>query len=97
MRAAQSQQLQLTKHPSCEVICIVLVFCVAAAIASPAQSLTVLVNFDETNGGTPYAGLTQTSDGSFYGTTSGGGDGNGPCSGAGPGFGTVFKMTPTGS
>ena len=37
----------------------------------------------------PQGGLTQDSDGTFYGTTYGGGSGNS--------FGTVFKVTPTGT
>jgi uncharacterized repeat protein (TIGR03803 family) len=36
------------------------------------------------DGGSPYGGLVQGSDGSFYGTTSGGGQG---------GAGTVFRLT----
>lgn len=36
-------------------------------------TLTTLVSFDGTNGASPYAGLVQTADGSFYGTTAYGG------------------------
>src|SRR5437773_1674114 len=57
--------------------------------------LTVLVEFTGTNGsnkGTgpgagPAAGLTQSRDGNFYGTTSAGGA---------SGFGTIFRISPTG-
>lgn len=48
-----------------------------------------LYSFTGTNdGATPYAGLVQGSDGSFYGTTFAGGTNN---------AGTVFKITPTGA
>ncbi len=59
---------------------------------TPAGALTNLVNFTGTTGAalgaTPLAGLVQGTDGNFYGTTSAGGSTN---------FGTVFKVTPTGT
>ena len=58
---------------------------------TPTGALTTLVQFTgasgSNKGGSPYAGLVQGSDGSFYGTTS---------SGGANGLGTVFKMTPGG-
>jgi uncharacterized repeat protein (TIGR03803 family) len=68
--------------------CAVLVFCIATAIASPAQTLTTLLSFDVTDGDNPLAGLVQATDGNFYGTTFGGGAN---------GYGTVFKITPSGT
>ncbi len=65
----------------------VLAFCIAIAIASPAQTLTTLVNFDGNNGNTPLGTLVQGSDGNFYGTTNGGYTSSG----------TVFKITPEGT
>ena len=69
-------------------VCIVCVFCAAAVIASPAQTLTTLHSFKSTDGANPFAGLFQASDGNFYGTTYSGGANN---------EGTVFKITPSGT
>ncbi len=72
----------------------VFVFCLAAAIASPAKNtFTTLVTFDVTNGASPNAGLVQGIDGNFYGTTTYGGAHNN-CTG---GCGTIFKVTPAGT
>jgi uncharacterized repeat protein (TIGR03803 family) len=46
-----------------------------------------LHSFNSTDGSSPEAPLTQSSDGNFYGTTYNGGT---------EGYGTVFKMTPAG-
>jgi uncharacterized repeat protein (TIGR03803 family) len=43
------------------------------------------------DGSIPYAGLIETTDGTFYGTTAGGGNNNSMCALAG--CGTVFKIT----
>jgi uncharacterized repeat protein (TIGR03803 family) len=51
--------------------------------------LTSLVSFNQTNGASPYAGLTLGADGNFYGVSTGGGT-NG-------GYGTVFQVTANGS
>jgi uncharacterized repeat protein (TIGR03803 family) len=67
-----------------KMACIVFVFCVAAAIAAPAQTFTTLVNFDWTNGAAPWGPLVQGKDGNFYGTTIAGGIN---------GRGTVFRVT----
>jgi uncharacterized repeat protein (TIGR03803 family) len=71
-----------------EFSCAALLFCIATAIGSPAQTLTTLVNFDRTNGEEPAATLSQGTDGNFYGTTEEGGTST---------FGTAFKMTPGGT
>jgi uncharacterized repeat protein (TIGR03803 family) len=54
-----------------------------------AGTLTTLHNFDSTDGAGPIAGLIQATDGNFYGTTYAGG-----VSGD---WGTVYKMTPSGT
>ncbi len=69
----------------------------AAALISgshaQSQTFTTLYSFSAESSGTnsdgarPYAGLVQGSDGSFYGTTPGGGNGSG----------TVFQITASGS
>jgi uncharacterized repeat protein (TIGR03803 family) len=64
--------------------CAVSLFCAIAAIASPAQTFTTLLNFDGSNGAAPLVSLVQGLDGDFYGDTIGGGSGSG---------GTVFKVT----
>jgi uncharacterized repeat protein (TIGR03803 family) len=57
---------------------------------SPSGSETNLHSFtgSQTDGGYPWAGLVQGSDGSFYGTTFGGGT---------HGKGTIFRISPSGS
>ena len=76
------------------MLSMVFMFCAAAAITSPAQTLTTLVSFTGTNGFEPLSSPTQASDGNFYGTTSLGGDLS-TCSSYG--CGTIFKMTPSGT
>ena len=73
-----------------EIFCATFLFCIATAIASPAQTLTTLHNFagEPDDGKDPYAGLVQGSDGNFYGTTQNGGTNN---------KGTVFQITSNGT
>jgi uncharacterized repeat protein (TIGR03803 family) len=72
------------------MICIVVLFCAAAVITAPAQSVsfTTLASFDGTDGESIEAGLAQGTDGNFYGTTYFGGAYD---------WGTVFKITPSGT
>ena len=66
---------------------------------SPNGVYTVLHSFSPSpgDGAGPRGSLIQASDGSFYGTTSGGGDSNcSPFPGI-RGCGTVFRMTPSGA
>ena len=79
----------MTRFGRLATICIVLVFCAATALSSPAQTLSTLHSFGYNGDGAyPYAGLIQASDGSFYGTTWGGGA---------YGYGTVFRMSASGT
>lgn len=77
----------MTKLSSWKTIFLSCVFCAATAIASRAQTLTTLVNFDYANGWEPMGTLIQGTDGNFYGTTYFGGAN---------GEGTVFKVAPGG-
>jgi uncharacterized repeat protein (TIGR03803 family) len=52
-------------------------------------TLTTLHSFDSNNGANPIAGLIRATDGNFYGTTYAGGRGGG--------WGTLFKITPSGT
>src|SRR5580658_4845658 len=71
------------------IFSVLLVLGCTMAVASPAQTLTTLVNFAYTNGAEPlYESLVQGPDGNLYGTTNGAGAHNG---------GIVFKMTPGGT
>jgi uncharacterized repeat protein (TIGR03803 family) len=58
------------------------VFVVWAAIGAQGQTFNKLVNFNGSDGRFPCCSLIQGTDGDFYGTTHGGGDG----------YGTVFKF-----
>jgi uncharacterized repeat protein (TIGR03803 family) len=84
----------MMKLSSWSTIFLLVVFCAATAIASPAQAFTsartftVLHSFDSTDGASPYAALVQATDGNLYGTTVGGGANN---------VGTVFKITTNGT
>jgi len=56
---------------------------------TPGGTLTTLYSFtDGSDGGEPFAGLTEGMDGNFYGTTSSGGSDS---------CGTVFEITPSGA
>jgi uncharacterized repeat protein (TIGR03803 family) len=70
---------------------IILLFsCISLVATASAQTFTSLVSFDYSNGARPYlAALVQGVDGNLYGTTSVGGA-------SGP-YGTIFKLTPSGT
>jgi uncharacterized repeat protein (TIGR03803 family) len=73
--------------------------CGTAFKMTPSGALTTLYTFCSqpncADGGTP-SPLVQATDGDFYGTTSYGGTSDN-CEFFGPGCGTVFKMTPSGT
>jgi uncharacterized repeat protein (TIGR03803 family) len=57
---------------------------------TPGGTATTLASLDAASGFYPQSPLIQATDGNFYGTTSRGGANY-------PGFGTIFKVTPTGT
>jgi len=70
---------------------------------TPSGTLTTLYNFcsqivngDCTDGATPDAGMSEGTDGNFYGTTEYGGNDHVDCGGAAAGCGTIFRITPSG-
>ena len=72
-----------------KAICVVCVLFAETAIAVPAQTFTMLANFNGANGANPQSvSLVQGTDGSLYGTTNNGGA---------YGYGTVFKVSPSGT
>jgi uncharacterized repeat protein (TIGR03803 family) len=75
---------------------ILLMFCMAAAISSPAQTFTTLASLGKTTGDFPKASLVQGLDGNYYEVTTEGGPYTFyPCSTFG--CGTVFKISPGGT
>ena len=63
-----------------------------ASGALPAQTVTTLFSFADTNGELPEGALVQATDGNFYGATVQGGVNCPPY-----GCGTIFKITPSGT
>ena len=57
---------------------------------TPSGAVTTLAGFNQASGFAPSSPLIQATDGNFYGTTPEGGANY-------PGFGTVFKVTPSGT
>jgi len=66
----------------------VFALCALSTIGSPAQNLTTLFSFNNTDGASPYASLVQATNGDLYGTTH--------CGGAN-GAGTVFEISLSGT
>jgi len=72
-------------------VVIALLLVPGAMCAQSPANVTPVVSFSGPNGNTPYAGLLQSTDGNFYGTTYRGGAFGFPF-----GLGTVFKLTTNG-
>jgi uncharacterized repeat protein (TIGR03803 family) len=68
--------------------CGVFLLWTTAAVALPAQTFTILDSLNDVDGAYPVVPLIQATDGDLYGTMQYGGGNN---------FGTVFKMTPSGT
>jgi len=90
MRASGERGERYSRFPGeLQAICLALVVCASAVIASPAQTFTTLTSFNGGNGANPdLMSLVQGSDGTLYGTTYGDGIHN---------FGTVFSISLSGS
>jgi uncharacterized protein (TIGR03437 family) len=79
----------LVNRTYCKNICSTAFVLCVTAIGLPAQNLTTLASFGSTYaGGGPASALVQGTDGSFYGTTPGGGPSQN---------GTIFKIAPDGT
>ncbi len=61
---------------------------------TPEGEFTNLLNFDDTDGSTPWGGLVQATDGNFYGTTIFGGAGGGTVFSLSTGLAPFVKLTP---
>ncbi len=72
------------------LLAVSLILSIFTAVVSAQTNLTVLVNFNGTNGSWPYCDLVQGSDGNLYGTTYYGGN---LLLNSGTGYGSVFKVT----
>ena len=64
---------------------------------TPDGTITALASFYGTNGMHPWGGLVEADDGNFYGTTYDGGAYPGTGAFGGPGAGTIFRITPSGT
>jgi uncharacterized repeat protein (TIGR03803 family) len=86
----QGQKASFTgKSRGWKKACAVFLLCAATAVASAAQTLKTLVDFDLSNGALPqYMALIQSTDGNLYGMTQSGGAHL---------AGTVFKITQLGT
>jgi uncharacterized repeat protein (TIGR03803 family) len=62
---------------------------------TPGGTLTTLHSFDGTDGEYPFAGLVQDTNGTFYGTTNGGGANNGTVFSLSVGLGPFVETRPT--
>ena len=76
------------KIRSGKILCLVAVFCVAAAVCASAQTFTTMLTFDQHNGKFPLGPLVQGSNGSLLGTSEQGGKDD---------LGTIFGMTTEGT
>ena len=70
-----------------KIVLTLFAFCVVTVATMSAQSLTTLVQFNNSDGSLPESSLLQGPAGNFFGTTSADGTNN---------SGTLFRMTPAG-
>jgi uncharacterized repeat protein (TIGR03803 family) len=87
-RGQEPQTGNMEKLHLLKMAIVVFAFCVATAIASPAQTFSSLASFDGTDGAAPeYSSPVQGTNGDLYGTTDQGGASD---------AGTIFRITPAG-
>jgi uncharacterized repeat protein (TIGR03803 family) len=88
MQHAKNVRVELVNGSQCLAMAIFAMLLIATSTTAGAQTFSTLVDFDNTNGAGPDAGLVQGRNGNLYGTAS---------SGGANGDGTVFKMTSKGT
>jgi uncharacterized repeat protein (TIGR03803 family) len=85
----RSDRVRMSSMNLLKSACLMLVFCAAAAITSPAQTFTSLAIFGPTGADAPTSTAVQGVDGNFYGTTSYSSPYNAP--------GSLFEISPSGT
>jgi uncharacterized repeat protein (TIGR03803 family) len=90
----------MPKFRSAKSACFLAIFCLAVAVASHAQTYSVVTGFNPAYGENPAGPVVQGIDGNLYGVAETGGNTNAICPGSegiiGEGCGSVFRVSPSG-